>query len=423
MILQADYENTGLTIPPLCDIKKSRDMYELVLPSTQSSAEFDDLTWRLLHNYQQTNDFGYRIREGDVFKFGKYILKVRQLRIKKDSQAKTITENKTKTFKQEDEDVSRNMIFPKEVIQINSKEPLNIIGLDCLNSNRDKVLLLNEKPTIMNKTNSDSKNTNDKDKSLPICRICLSDEHDQSHPLINPCKCSGTMKFIHLDCLKSLIQSKITEKVNGCVTVLTFKNLECELCHTLFPEKIKVKDVTYSIIDLHRPNTNYILLEGIMKEAPEIKTIYIVSFNKEKKVKIGRASDSDFRLSDISVSRNHAQVMIHQSGYYLFDTKSKFGSLIKAYKTVGIFPHKTFVINKNKICISFKMKLKFWSLLLCYKPKKHYKSENDYYDEQYNKEEKVNQTIPDFLWLDTREVSLFDSGVDKAMTIDICKKV
>jgi hypothetical protein len=38
--------------------------------------------------------------------------------------------------------------------------------------------------------------------NVPICRICLGDENYNNNPLINPCTCSGTMKYIHLYCLK-----------------------------------------------------------------------------------------------------------------------------------------------------------------------------------------------------------------------------
>ena len=33
------------------------------------------------------------------------------------------------------------------------------------------------------------------------CRICLGDENETDNALISPCKCSGTMKYIHLKCL------------------------------------------------------------------------------------------------------------------------------------------------------------------------------------------------------------------------------
>lgn len=34
------------------------------------------------------------------------------------------------------------------------------------------------------------------------CRICLFDTFVKEDPLISPCKCAGTMKQVHLNCLK-----------------------------------------------------------------------------------------------------------------------------------------------------------------------------------------------------------------------------
>lgn len=34
------------------------------------------------------------------------------------------------------------------------------------------------------------------------CRICLGEDDEHLNPLISPCMCSGTMKNIHVDCLK-----------------------------------------------------------------------------------------------------------------------------------------------------------------------------------------------------------------------------
>ena len=45
-------------------------------------------------------------------------------------------------------------------------------------------------------------------KGESICRICLSDDYEQDNPMISPCKCKGTMKFIHLECLKEWLNCK-----------------------------------------------------------------------------------------------------------------------------------------------------------------------------------------------------------------------
>jgi len=43
---------------------------------------------------------------------------------------------------------------------------------------------------------------------------------------------------------------------------------------------------------------------------------------------MGRGSDSDVRISDISVSRCHALIKYEKDGFYLEDNNSKFGTLV-----------------------------------------------------------------------------------------------
>lgn len=35
-----------------------------------------------------------------------------------------------------------------------------------------------------------------------VCRICLTEEEESENPLLTPCKCAGSMGFIHHQCLK-----------------------------------------------------------------------------------------------------------------------------------------------------------------------------------------------------------------------------
>lgn len=41
------------------------------------------------------------------------------------------------------------------------------------------------------------------------CRICMYTSSTMKDPLIAPCKCSGTMRFIHLECLREWLRSKL----------------------------------------------------------------------------------------------------------------------------------------------------------------------------------------------------------------------
>ncbi|XP_034715697.1 uncharacterized protein LOC117936594 isoform X2 [Etheostoma cragini] len=71
------------------------------------------------------------------------------------------------------------------------------------------------------------------------CRICHSGESSPTNPLISPCSCSGSLQFVHLNCLKKWIRTKI-ESGLGPYTVKT-----CELCMgrlTLAPDTLHLDD-------------------------------------------------------------------------------------------------------------------------------------------------------------------------------------
>jgi hypothetical protein len=54
----------------------------------------------------------------------------------------------------------------------------------------------------------------DNASSSKVCRICLGDDDDNDNPLIEPCKCAGTMSSIHIECLQNWLNSKRSFKEN-----------------------------------------------------------------------------------------------------------------------------------------------------------------------------------------------------------------
>ena len=46
-------------------------------------------------------------------------------------------------------------------------------------------------------------------------------------------------------------------------------------------------------------------------------------------IKLGRGHECEIRITDISVSRNHAHIKNVGNSFYIFDNKSKFGTLVK----------------------------------------------------------------------------------------------
>ena len=405
----------------ICKVTPRKDIYEIELNDTKSNHAYDidDIPWIISrYVFNDSVEHGYRIHEGDLLKLGKFILKIRQIRFHNDVLLGTMVDRERNT-KYEDEDLSRNAINSKDIGYMKD----SIIKPNVLVLNQSKVA--KKEQTAFDKDDNNehdlhkhNSNTNKQSnysytliKEKPTCRICLSDDYDDNNnPLINPCKCSGTMKYLHLECLRQLVKSKVQTTVNERVTVLTFKTLECDICKSPFPENVKVKHTTYTVIDLNRPYTNYVIIEGIVREAPDVKSIFVVNFNEVKTIKIGRASDADLRLSDISVSRSHAQIMLIKGQLVLVDTKSKFGTLVNAGNKLCVLPYKSLAVQKGNIFLKLNMKLTWCALLSCYRPKQlPFGTYNSFFDTTVNNK-CVIKDVPNFLWTDTQIVSEFEEN-------------
>lgn len=70
------------------------------------------------------------------------------------------------------------------------------------------------------------------DAQIPgkLCKICLSGSESTDNPLVSPCKCDGSMKFVHFECLQKWAWNKINliRKIN--VQIINLEEVKCELC-------------------------------------------------------------------------------------------------------------------------------------------------------------------------------------------------
>ena len=80
-------------------------------------------------------------------------------------------------------------------------------------------------------------------KSNRLCRICYGEEENDENPLLQPCTCSGSMKYIHLNCLKTWINTSVNIKLESSeyCNIYSYKPAECELCKTTFPDFVRHK--------------------------------------------------------------------------------------------------------------------------------------------------------------------------------------
>lgn len=160
-----------------------------------------------------------------------------------------------------------------------------------------------------------------------VCRICLVEEEEED-PLIDPCNCGGTMKFIHLSCFKKWIESKTIKKQNENSVSYNVKSLTCEISRCPITASIIVQNQVVDLLSIQKIEPPYITLESYNSEKHDY-SIHLISLNNKNNVRLGRGHDSDIRISDISVSRCHAIIKFVQGEFILEDNSSKFGTLIE----------------------------------------------------------------------------------------------
>ena len=275
----------------LLEIQKKEDNYSLKLNeykfNEENNIDTPNSTWFLLRKSflsDKMND--YPLKEGDILRIGRITLKIKKIRFKK---------NKRKDKDKDSVSVGTNL----QEVQI--------------------------------KTN---RRASEKEESkYKICRICYSEEESDDNPLIQPCICSGSMKYIHLECLKHWLRTSIFEQIentNSCCIYL-YKTPECELCKTKYPDFIRHNGKLYEIIDLQTNFDSYALIETITQDKNQNKYLYSVNLEQtDDCITIGRGHDCNLLLTDISVSRWHCYINIDKKTKRLTikDNNSKFGTLI-----------------------------------------------------------------------------------------------
>lgn len=162
------------------------------------------------------------------------------------------------------------------------------------------------------------------------CKYCLS-EHvaesadDIDNLMLYICNCN---EGVHFYCLKNWMQYKIISKATSNVTSYQWKKLDCEICLSQWPKKIKHQNEIHELITLNKPSMPYMIIEKISSDPNIASTMNIIVPSGNEVIKLGRGHQCDLRISDISVSRIHTHLKFENDQFLSFDNDSKFGTLI-----------------------------------------------------------------------------------------------
>ncbi|XP_053722721.1 E3 ubiquitin-protein ligase MARCH7 [Synchiropus splendidus] len=75
-----------------------------------------------------------------------------------------------------------------------------------------------------------------------LCRICQMGQESASNPLIQPCCCTGSLQYVHQECIKRWLCCKISS--GTALDLIT----TCELCK----EKLRLEMDNFNVQELHR---------------------------------------------------------------------------------------------------------------------------------------------------------------------------
>ena len=343
----------------LLKVKKENNSF-IILPNEYNKDENGNIntlnsSWFLLKKFKINEKYNkYKINAGDIIKVGRIITRIKEIKyenqkIRKKEDEKITQKSETKSINRDKE--SNKLILKdigdftneKEVINNKTKKILSLANqrnaTDPNLGDRIQVLTLNKNnndnkiSNNNNLINNDEKikiNNTKKQKQNAVCRICYGEEEEKEDPLVQPCQCLGSLKFIHLKCLKHWINTRSCVKVDEseCCTVFLFKETECEICKAKLPDLIKHNEKLYSLLEFTEEFKNYLILETLTLDDENNKFLYIISLDKKNELKIGRGISNDILLSDVSVSRIHCFLSIEGKNVYLRDNNSKFGTLI-----------------------------------------------------------------------------------------------
>ena len=341
----------------------------------------------MLSNYKKI----YRLNKGDIIKLGRVYIKILDIVLKSKPNQKLCTNKKLeKSYLLKSSTAKQTLNEQKfEKVSFNDINNNNIINFQKSKMNSSIDLLYNRNMGIsqnfnfaeekndknncvlilMNKDKNNNQNNEIEIKK--VCRICYVGEvKEEENPLLCPCKCKGSMKYIHYKCLKNWLSSKI-ESTKGhffnngyCITYFQ-KDLVCELCKTIFPDFIRYKNKLLNITLYDSKFEQYILFESMKVDKFKTKLIHILSLDKYKYFTLGRAQECDIVFPELSVSRYHCNIFKDDNNeIYIEDNHSKFGTLALIQNTnINMIYKKSLRIQKERtyIKIDLNVPLKLFS--------------------------------------------------------------
>eukprot|EP00382_Lankesteria_abbotti_P000781 CAMPEP_0113844246 /NCGR_PEP_ID=MMETSP0372-20130328/141_1 /TAXON_ID=340204 /ORGANISM="Lankesteria abbotti" /LENGTH=582 /DNA_ID=CAMNT_0000813249 /DNA_START=152 /DNA_END=1900 /DNA_ORIENTATION=+ /assembly_acc=CAM_ASM_000359 len=280
-----------------------RDGRYVVIPADRSHPNNSILPKKLFLIVKELPEEHHVLQEGDIIKLGRFKLKVKQL-------ASQIQGEPVPELKLDDTDVGLSEVSHEYI---------------------------------------DSPNT-PLDGQPMQCRICLLEGGSPKDPLVCPCQCKGSIKYVHVDCLRHWINGKLNFSDERR---FFYKITPCELCKQQYPSTINLPTgEKIQIVKVPNIQAPFIVLENLIGVS---RGIHFSSLAGKDELKLGRGHESDVRIPDVSISRYHATIRFNETEreFTLDDHKSKFGTLISLRRPHYLSAGEKFSVQVGRTVLRF----------------------------------------------------------------------
>mmetsp|Transcript_3966 Transcript_3966/g.6050 ORF Transcript_3966/g.6050 Transcript_3966/m.6050 type:complete len:633 (-) Transcript_3966:167-2065(-) len=172
------------------------------------------------------------------------------------------------------------------------------------------------------------------------CYMCFEGEEDEeSNPLVAPCDCKGSTKYVHVECLQAWHSSK--EANRPCIISNKKGAQVCGVCKApykthlrlsngdfvpLLPPRIKPPFISFTVCTRHQHQEELFSTRFHLSYSTLIGRSG--SLSSQRPLMIGRSQNSDMVLDYRTVSTHHAAVNFVNGTFNILDLRSSNGSFL-----------------------------------------------------------------------------------------------
>jgi len=205
-----------------------------------------------------------------------------------------------------------------------------------------------ETPSDDARTDVNGEQSTQEEDADAICYICWGGactspkshpENEETKPRVNPLirnpcgKCSGSSRFVHLDCLLTWIKSSGSG--------------HCSICNGALPQHFSSPPPNIELkVVRHRRGQSWV---GTRR--------FRLSFTEREYAVIGRDSDADVRLSDRSVGSIHARITFNRETrqFEVSDCASLGGTFLQVRDPMQLVPETATYLKIGRTLLSLRM--------------------------------------------------------------------